>query len=175
MRVQVCPSSAVSPSFREDLRREFPEVLLVLHPFTGRWQAYEASGSSWDAEYVRRAIIGERERQGSDSWFRSVWWADHSAPRIFDARLPATPGDWTIRWLRERELRRFGGAAKFMRDFEERKVQREASARHDRHEENVARSYEARRDVIDLLPTGSSATDGLKELRRRDGRAEIHY
>lgn len=177
MREQVCPSHNVDGGVLSDLRREFPEVLLVLHPFTGRWQAYEAPrGSDWDAERVRRVIIGERLLQGSASWLKAVWWKDRSAPQIFDQAMPARPGNWTIQWLRERELHRHGGGAKgFLNEFEERKRKADASVKAARHDENLQRSYDARKRVRDQMPSGLDMTGALKAMRQKEGRSAIGY
>lgn len=141
----VCPSDAVIPSLVRDLEREFPTVLLVLHPISGKWQVYEGGRSSdWDADRVRAAIVNQYAGDGDR------WWTSRGAPVIVD-ELPRHPGDWVLYWLRERELWRHGGAGAYLRAFEERDRKRQDGIRRSRHDENRGRADDMRRDVRDRM------------------------
>lgn len=171
-RVQVSPAGGVPRRVLRDLAREFPEVLLVLHPLFETWQAYEAHReSSWDADKLRQAIVSQYSQDEGDPQLK--WWAERGAPQIFEGTMPMPPGEWTVEWLRQRELHRTGGAKQFLREVEERAQRVKQAAAKDRHAENLGKAEEYRKMFRDEMSTGESRTDAMKQIRAREGRAEI--
>ena len=160
----------------DDLERLFPQVLVIFNPARAAWQAYEnPKGSDWNAERLVNAIrayhaVGEED---ADRYWK--WWRIPGSPRVFEDFLPMRPGDWFVQYLRQNDFWRTGGAKTFVRDKERRERERVEELSRDRHEYHRERAEEARRPALDALPTGASVTDGLKELRRREGRAEVRY
>lgn len=142
---------------------EFPQALLVLHPVRQVWQLYEVDGSSdWDALRVRQAILSG-----------GLWWLDRGAPRLDVEVLPAWPGEWLLAFLREADLWRVGGTRGFLREYDDRIERRGSDAAAARHREHRGLADDIRRQARDAFPTGASATDALKEMRRREHRPEI--
>lgn len=175
MNNQVWPASGVARSFAEDLERLFPQVLVIFNECRATWQAYEVpKGSDWDAERLVNAIRAFHSAgEGSESdW---TWWDGPLAPRVFEDALPMRPGDWFIQYLKQIDFWRTGGAKTFVRDKERREQERAEAGKRDRHRESRGKADDLRRTVIDQMPTGVSQTDALKEIRRREGRAEVTY
>lgn len=168
-RRQVWPPGAAD-GLEKDLAREFPQVLLIRHPVTGRWQAYEARSPDWDAEGLYTAIA--RYYSGLDGDLGKTWWFSKSAPVLFEEDLPRPPGDWVISYLRERDLWRIGGARAFFAAKEERERRWRESRRREVHDFHRGWADDARRVVRDAMPVGISATDSLKEIRERERRGD---
>lgn len=146
--VQVVPVGEVGRDTVEGLAREFPQVLLVLHPVYGWWQLYELpKGSDWDAARLRSAIVMNHASRGEEA----RWWDERGAPRIFEQCLMEWPGSWLINFLRERDLWRTDGANGFIKSHEAREKARKLEASKRKHDEHFSLSMDIRRHARDYM------------------------
>lgn len=142
--MNVYPERGVTPGLARALGRDFPQVLLIMHPVLMRWQLYEIDkGASWDALGLSEAIKYVY-RTGDTAPFRQPGF-----PRVLDDSLPEWPGEWILSYLREHDRWHGDGARHFLSGLEEREERRREASRREVHDMHRAFADDARQFMID--------------------------